>query len=836
MNNIYEFLTSHGVLSDKHKQELKTKRGFTDETITKGRFFSGGKYLLELEQEIVKEFTKEDLLQSGVCIESGKELTLSPMLLEDRIIIPYLGASGKAYFIRPHKLGLKEVPIEIYCPDWNLSSDLIIAEGEFKAMAALQLGISAIAIPGIGSFSKEHFPRLIKFLQDAKSRNICIIFDNEIKDNPHLKNYKDNPADRYDTQFYAYFMARSLDKEGFRTQIGTLPDSWRVDGKADIDGALAQGKTKDDLSQVIVSSKSAKLYVEELPREAQTVIRRKMSLRYFKSHIRKEFGKYTATRRRGKTEWDEEIANFTMKIIATHQTSEGIIREVQFTNEFGDHSSCFAINPEDMGGAEGFTTFCFRHGNFIWRGTKEDLSNIWEGLFLEDDGRHIVEPDHVGWIESEGMWVFGNVAIDKEGKEMRPDKNHIFWLEKKGIKPVALGVTSGKSQISEGIPYISLTPCDIKEIRSKLADTIGDIEAVKCLGWASAIPYLEDIFDAYGCYPFLFITGRTGSGKSTIAEWITCLFGIEDAGKSISQTTVVAIQRSLGYYSSLPVFLDEFRNTSDIAFKTGFLRNVYNRQSSGKGIKSNFGIREAKVRGTLIIAGEETPNDNAILNRSILIEVVKKNRETNHYDWFNRNKTKFSHHILEIIKNKKRDKDLFMRVLAEAKDYLTAHAGVDDRTAVNHAVLCAGHAITFGEKDLEFSEMIILEAKKTNIEYQKDNIIHIFIKDLQVMVHSGAIKDQYWLIEDDRVYLYFEALYNIWSADARKRGIDPFKASSVRGYFKEEEGFIELSMRKQINGFWRRCIVLDFKTCNEEIKNLMEVKSLPAVTVSDREG
>jgi energy-coupling factor transporter ATP-binding protein EcfA2 len=332
----------------------------------------------------------------------------------------------------------------------------------------------------------------------------------------------------------------------------------------------------------------------------------------------------------------------------------------------------------------------------------------------------------------------------------------------------------------------------------------------------------------------LFITGRTGSGKSTIAEWITCLFGIEDAGKSLSQTTVVAIQRSLGYYSSLPVFLDEFRNTSDIAFKTGFLRNVYNRQSSGKGIKSNFGIREAKVRGTLIIAGEETPNDNAILNRSILIEIIKKSRITNHYDWFQRNKAKFSHHILEIIKNKARDKDLFMRVLGEAKDYLTAHAGVDDRTAVNHAVLCAGHAITFGEKDLAFADMIIQEAKKTNVEYQKENIIHTFLKDLQVLAHKGELKDHYWMIEDGHIYLYFEALYNIWSTDARKRGIDPFKAASVRGYFREEAGFKGVGVKKRIGGFSRNCVVFEYEHCSEEIRDLVEEKQ--NVPVIERES
>ena len=62
----------------------------------------------------------------------------------------------------------------------------------------------------------------------------------EIKDDPKLPNYKPDVTDRYDTQYYAYLMAKMLNKSGFETIIGTLPDSWRVQGKIDIDGALAQ--------------------------------------------------------------------------------------------------------------------------------------------------------------------------------------------------------------------------------------------------------------------------------------------------------------------------------------------------------------------------------------------------------------------------------------------------------------------------------------------------------------------------------------------------------------------------------------------------------------------
>ena len=92
------------------------------------------------------------------------------------------------------------------------------------------------------------------------------------------------------------------------------------------------------------------------------------------------------------------------------------------------------------------------------------------------------------------------------------------------------------------------------------------------------------------------------------------------------------------------------------------------------------------------------------------------------------------------------------------------------------------------------------------------------------MVHGGTLKDRHWLVEDNKIYLYFEGLYNIWAMDARKRGIDPFKPSSVRGYFKEEDGFLEMSAKKRIGGFPRNCVVFDYDTCGETIKDLIEEK------------
>ena len=813
---IYDFILTHGILTDQHRADLKAKRGFTDETIQKYRFFSAGEYLLKLESDLRAGFPETELIKSGVFILNKGQSSMSPLLLQDNVIIPYL-RNGKCTMIRPHKLGLKDLAIQPYETTWG--KNMIITESEFKAVAADQMGYPAIGIPGVGSFSDTHFPELIKLLNTHEVRCCCIIFDSECKDDPRFANYKSNPLKRYDTEYYAYYMAKMLDKEGKDVRVGTLPESWRINGKIDIDGALAQGHTKEDLAQVIASSKTYRQYLEDLPKEAQSIIRRKLDRKYFRSHIRTEFGCYVATRGSGKKEHDEEIAGFTIRIIAIHDTIDGLVREVVFINKQGEQSRPFSL-PSDKMANDAFREFCLNVGSYVWKGRQEDLSTLWEMEFLStDDTRTIVEPDHIGWFEDEKMWLFGNVAI-KNGKELRPDESGIFWVEKKGIRPIPLGITSGKNIISEGVPYISINDkCDIKVIRKNLTDTIGETHADKCLGWVTAVLYMEEIFHLYGCFPFLFLTGKTGSGKSTIAEWLCYFLGIERSGITLSQSTGVGIQRSLGYYSSLPVFLDEYRNTQDIVYKTSFLRNVYNRQSSGKGVKANFGLRMAKVRGTVIVAGEETPNDVALINRSIVIDILKSAKTTDHYDWFTREKVKFSSYMLEKLKSK--DVTLFTRVLLESKDYFVTHKRIDERTSINYAIVTAGYAAAFGE-DESFAQRITDDLIRVNRENEGGSIIMTFLRDCAAMKFNNQIRETAWAEHDGILYIYFHGLYNLWARDCKARGVDILKSGSLQGYMREEPGYIESRASFRFNGQVRTCISFVREKISPEMAELVE--------------
>lgn len=823
---IYEWLTAHGTLTPEHIYELKNKRGFTDETIKRFRFFSAGNHNLKLEERLEKEFNKEILLEAGIFLKKKETIHIDPVFLDDRIIIPYLDKEGKATLIRPHKLGLKSIPVQIYSP-FNIIPDtetLIITEGEFKAAAACQLGFSCVAVPGVASYAGQKYPDLLKILNEYAIKEICICFDNEVKNDPKFSNYKPDALDRYDTQYYAFIMAKLLCKDGFNARISNLPDSWRKEGKIDIDGALAAGKTKSDLLHVFKRSLTPKEFHDDLEEEAREIIRKKEAKRYFKSHIYKDFGKYVAKRFNGKREWEETISNFTFRIVATHETSEGIVREVQFVNEFGKSAPFFTLGPEEMSGNDGFSTFCFRHGNFVWSGRKEDLYKIWEQEFMNDSGRHIIEPDSIGWQGQHKMWMFGNVAFQmkKDGNvELRPDDQSIFWTDKFGIKPVALGVSTGKNIISEGIPYLNTTKCDLELIKGKLVESIGDFEAKTCLGWACGTLFMEEVFALYNCFPFLFITGRRRSGKSTVAEWIMNLYGLENSGKQAADTTAVAMQRYMSYYSSLPFFIDEYRNDLKVTAKNGLFRNAYNRQSAGKGVKSDFGIREAKIRGTLIIAGEETPEDNALLTRCITVSVSEIRRTINNFDWFTKNRAKLSAFTYEILSNHSKYVERFISRLVEDKREISAHTQ-DDRLAINKAVVSAGVFTLFGE-DNSYATNFVEDLKIVKAEQEAENAVSMFFADVQALSFDKSIRLQdYIQIADGKIYLYFHGMYNIWARDYQTRKREaPFKSEAIRSYLRDEPGFVNSNYSYRLKGNKCKCVVFNSQLAPDFIQNLV---------------
>lgn len=292
-------------------------------------------------------------------------------------------------------------------------------------------------------------------------------------------------------------------------------------------------------------------------------------------------------------------------------------------------------------------------------------------------------------------------------------------------------------------------------------------------------------------------------------------------GESISESTQTGISRRLSYLSNMPAWLDEYRNDKKVTKLDGFLRNVFNRIGAVKGIKKEFGTRGVTVRAALILSGEQLPEDPGLRSRCIPIQLKKKDRKDELYNWINNASDKFSAITLKWILEKNEESVNNLLVDIEAlKDELTGKYGLDTRLAEVYAVPIA--AFLSINKDQEFFDWVINKAKRDKQRKEEAQILNRFLDDFEALVRKKEITEEYYEVDQCKgeIRLYFNGIYNIWQKDFRSRtGENPFPKQTILDHFKEEDYFIECD-RRYIHGKQQRTLVLDLNKAPDNLKSL----------------
>ena len=296
--NVWHDLWRRLPLTAEDHATLKVKRGFSDETIRLHGIRSNKFACKAIAEALADDWPLSLLLGTGLYKEEGraapspsgqfygygitgeKDENGKPIFaITEPPIIPYFNAAGVPFYLRPHKGGVKrprtelsEVQLfededdeatcaaEVFIPIGTAElveladGKCILTEGEFKAIAGTQAGVPIIAAPGVSFIRNPEFRRKLEAALDQLGvTDLCIIFDNEVKNDPTFpRKYKPDPWNQWDTQVYAEYSMREL--RGFfsrvngSVRVGSLPDALRVDGKADFDGILAQCVARDGLA------------------------------------------------------------------------------------------------------------------------------------------------------------------------------------------------------------------------------------------------------------------------------------------------------------------------------------------------------------------------------------------------------------------------------------------------------------------------------------------------------------------------------------------------------------------------------------------------------------
>lgn len=129
----------------------------------------------------------------------------------------------------------------------------------------------------------------------------------------------------------------------------------------------------------------------------------------------------------------------------------------------------------------------------------------------------------------------------------------------------------------------------------------------------------------YEAFPFIFMTGEKGSGKTKYGMSLTNMFTHKQVPFDLNTATISAFNRRLARFNNIPNFLEEFNDNIDDKIFQG-IKGAYD----GRGrelSKYNDDKRTAtvKVKTPLVIASQylSSRDDNSITSRSILMHFIK---------------------------------------------------------------------------------------------------------------------------------------------------------------------------------------------------------------------
>lgn len=488
---------------------------------------------------------------------------------------------------------------------------------------------------------------------------------------------------------------------------------------------------------------------------------------------------------------EDVLSNFVLQPVAYFHMPDGRNREFVLAARSGYVSEPVMFKAEELTSLSLFKKKCFEVGDFIFTGSKEDFDQVM--LFIlsnSDDVMDITLPATVG--RQEGSWLFGN-ALVKEGDFYLPDEDGNFKVG--GVTYRARSIYSDLS--TRNIPMIDLETHIPKEEQLHALDLLdkayGNTDVVEAVGWLIANAFSDKVVEAHNGFPILFVTGRSGSGKSTLARHINCALNVNNTRADSFNSSVVGMARMMAYYSNIPVWYDEYReNDRNIQYKTQFLKEAFERQGVSKGTKTAAVVQKAELFSTVILSGEDSPEDRGLLSRCFLIKLDRTTNNQQVYQQFKQ----YENDLFKIIAREAvrlstvtGEYAKFNKILKERRKELI-DAGADDRTAFLRAVSYAGLIWMFPELATKLKyhqEMSVTRMLKEIAEFDPVNIM---LDDFTAMIMKGLLlpKKDYVVTKQGVGFTSFRTLFNAWAAYlAESRNSPPHSVNTMKEYCLKSE-------------------------------------------------
>lgn len=323
-----------------------------------------------------------------------------------------------------------------------------------------------------------------------------------------------------------------------------------------------------------------------------------------------------------------EISNFTMRIIYHVQTSNEVAyRLIAIKNVYG-YEVVINMVTDDMVTVSSFRKVIQRRGHFIFSGNDAQLCCLSDMLQKEEQPTSFVE--YLGYQPRAKLFAWANGVSDFHPESTQQfiaaDEYGIVDIrEKKYFIPAMskmFAERDGDFVNEKKFVYVSNSNIDFRTWSRLHRKAYGDKAVIAQLWFLSAL-FRDIIFsdNTIRATPILNLTGERGSGKTSFADSLMCLFGFSQPPIPLgAASTVKGFMRSFGQFSNAIVYLEEYKNSVKKEYIEA-LKNVYDGTSYRRAQRTNdLQTDTIPVRSACLLAGQEMPTiEDALFQRVIML-------------------------------------------------------------------------------------------------------------------------------------------------------------------------------------------------------------------------
>jgi len=230
----------------------------------------------------------------------------------------------------------------------------------------------------------------------------------------------------------------------------------------------------------------------------------------------------------------------------------------------------------------------------------------------------------LGWNREHQIYAFANSVFTTEGKLIKAndvgivddpdDENKKYYLPAFGMAHINNPDYEGERKFI----YIegSLNFEQWSKLYYKAFETNGGIAILFLI----LSVFWDIVFDQVGFFPFLFLFGAYGTGKTTLVENLLRLFGKDYIGIPLNNATQVGLSRTIANRNNSIFYLKEYTTETDES-NQDLLLTAYDGSGRATGIKSNDNkTKVAQVKSSIILDANHLPTQKtAVLSRMVLL-------------------------------------------------------------------------------------------------------------------------------------------------------------------------------------------------------------------------